>query len=339
MGTDSRGIQLHYKTGIIMISKMVFTNSIQKCDMHSWIFPFLPECINAALDKADTKILDNLSEIRLRADSVSAVTSNGANYVIAKDGVFPYSLHPVIIGTKDIDDFIYKVCRGSVYSHEGSISNGFITINGVRIGISGDVTVKNGAVSGFSSIRSVNIRLPKHIDGCADGLLRHITSDGFESLGGILVASPPGVGKTTVLRELAIKLSNGINNEHTLKQSFRVSVIDERCELYIPSLFKNCSADIYSGIPKHTGIEFASRTMSPEVIIFDEIGSDADAKAVMSAHFGGCTFISSIHAGSVYAAMNKRIIKNLYEEGIFTHIYFLERTENGIKGTLHKVAE
>ena len=305
--------------------------------LYSWVLELLPESIKYALNKTDPTLLNGLSEIRLRANGVSCVSVLGKNFVISENGIFPHSEKCISLDFRDLDDFLHKVCRGSVYSHESSIANGFITVNGARMGLSGDVTLKNGNVAGFSSIRSINIRFPRHINGCADILLKHIRERSSDSLGGILIASAPGVGKTTVLRELAVKLSESIKDPYGNNRMYRVSVVDERCELYIPALFKRCTADVYSGIPKHIGIEFASRTMNPEIIIFDELGSEADARAVMSSHFGGSAFITSVHAGCLDDVKRKKVLRTLFDERIFTHIYFLNRTDSGINGTLYEV--
>lgn len=297
----------------------------------------LPEEIKKALDKTAPEILSDISEIRLRNGGISTATVCDKNLIFSKDGITNYIVNPVLLNEKDIDNFMYRVCGGSVYSYESSISKGFITVKGIRMGLSGDVTVKNGKVCGFSEIRSINIRLPRHIHGCADEIISFISKKGIDSVGGILIASRPGAGKTTFLRELAVRLSSGINESDGKTHLYRVSVADERNELYIPELFASSTADILSGIPKNDGIELASRVLCPEIIIFDEIGSETDASNIISAHFGGSTFIASVHADSLEGALNKTIIKRLASEGVFSYIYFLERTENGVKGTLCKI--
>lgn len=297
----------------------------------------LPEKVRKSLDKTSPEILSDISEIRLRYSGISTATVGSKTFILTNDGVTNASSNPILLDKKDIDTFLYRVCEGSVYSYESSIAKGFITVKGIRMGLSGDVTVKDGKVTGFSEIRSINIRLPKHIHGCADSLLSFISENSIASAGGILIASRPGVGKTTLLRELAIRLSSGIPDADGRKSICRVSVADERNELYIPSLFSSCTADILSGIPKNEGIELANRVLCPEIIIFDEIGSETDASKIMSAHFGGSTFIASVHASSVEDALNKAVIKKLASEGVFSYLYYIDRTESGIKGTLCKI--
>lgn len=308
-------------------------------ELYSWIFDILPYSVSKAIAASEPYISEGMTEIRLRADGISTVTSKGLSYVVTENGISQSVKNCIRLSEKDIDDYIYKLCGGSVYAYENSIACGYITVNGIRNGLSGSITVKDGRITGYSSVKSVNIRLPHHISGCADKLLEHILTKSMVDGKGILAVSRPGVGKTTVLRELAIRLSGEDKNGNVPKRLCRVSVIDERCELYIPSLFTFSCADIFTGIPKHTGIELASRAMSPEIIIFDEIGSDKDAEAVISAHFGGITFVSSVHADSPESAIQNRTVKKLCDEGIFDFIYFLKRTASGVEGTLHRISD
>lgn len=308
-------------------------------ELYSWLFDILPNSVSKAVAEAEPYIAQGMTEIRLRADGISTVTSKGLSYAITENGISQSIRNYIRLSEKDIDDYIYKLCGGSVYAYENSIACGYITVNGVRNGLSGNITAKDGKITGFSSVKSINIRLPHHISGCADKLLEHIITNSIVDGKGILAVSRPGVGKTTVLRELAIRLTGEDKNGNVPKKLCRVSVIDERCELYIPSLFTSSCADVFTGIPKHTGIELASRAMSPEIIIFDEIGSDKDAEAVISAHFGGITFISSVHADSPESAIQNRTVKKLCHEGIFDFIYFLKRTASGVEGTLHRISD
>ena len=308
-----------------MESRILTKNNSAVCGVPLWLYNTLPDSVKDSLGGVNNEKLKCLSEIRLRTNGICTLTSYGENIALGDRNNF------VTLPEKEIDSFLHKVCGGSVYSYESSIAQGFITVNGVRLGISGDITLKNGTITGFSKIRSVNIRIPRHIDGCADKLLCHINTTPYPKLGGILIASAPGVGKTTVLRELALKLSS------VSDKLYRVCVIDERCEIYLPEVFKNSSADIYLRIPKNKGIEFASRVMNPEFIIFDEIGSDTDVNSIISAHFGGSVFISSVHASNPSEILQKNKIRILCDEGVFSHIFFLERTEAGIKNSLHKI--
>lgn len=300
----------------------------QKCSenqLFSFIFDILPDSITASLPK-DIPSLNKITEIRLRAGGASTASHGADNLIISKNGLSKTITDDYIRLTEaDIDDFIYRLCQGSVYSYEKQISKGYITFGGVRVGISGEMFENEGGSWGFTKITAVNIRLPRHYPQIALPVLEHIEKYGFDDMGGILVISPPGLGKTTVLRELAIRLSSGISYKMENNRIFRVSVIDERCEIYIPCLFNNSSADVFCGVSKGVGIEMASRTMSPQIIIFDELSNQKEIEEVVNAHYGGITFIASVHGDSVEAVTSKKLFSPLFEQGVFSYAFLLKR--------------
>lgn len=290
----------------------------------------LPEKVQLCIDKSDASLVERLCEIRLRQNAVSTATIDGKTMFLTENGIAHSSENAIAISEKDIDEFIYRICQGSVYAHEASLKNGYITVHGARIGICGEAIPQNGDTVGFSKIYGLNIRIPRHINGCSDELMKYIESNGLSALSGILIASRPGDGKTTLLRDLAIKLSSS-----KAKRTYRVAVVDERCEIYAPSLFRNCCADVYSGISKGDGLEYAVRVMSPEVIICDEIGSERDSRIIRSAHIGGIAFIASVHAKSIDNVFATPSIKMLIDDGIFSAVYFLERINGKSFGKLY----
>ncbi len=300
----------------------------------------LPAAVKAALEKAPHTILNSISEIRMRADNITTVTVSGENMYLTDTGVADNPLRCIRVTDKDIDAFIYKLCAGSVYSYENTIKNGYITRFGIRTGICGEVSIKGKEICGFNRITGVNIRIPNHISGCCDNLICHISQNGFPDNSGILIVSPPGVGKTTVLRELAIRLSRGITEKQTGKtRAYRVIITDERNEIFVPELFSGCMVDVLGGVPKSIGIECAARVMSPEIIICDEIGSKADADSLNEAHIGGIVFIASMHGNSVDSVLSKSAVHKLCNDGVFSHIYLLDRKNGSIRGRLLSIKE
>lgn len=296
--------------------------------------------IRLSLEKVPEKLLNSVAEIRLRANGISTITIFGENYFLSDTGLSKNPSRCIKCTCTEIEDFIYNLCQGSVYSYENTIKQGYITRFGARVGLSGNILVKGNEICGFTKITGVNIRIPGHFPGVCDDLIRHIQKNGFEDNAGILVVSPPGVGKTTVLRELAINLSRGIFLDKFEQQKiFRVSIIDERYEIYIPELFSGCCADVLSGIKKSAGLEYAARVLSPEVIICDEIGSEADADAINMAHIGGVVFIASMHASSIKGVLSKQSISKLCHDGVFSHIYLLKRTNYGFSSSIYDIRE
>lgn len=299
--------------------------------IHS-VMNHLPSHISGALSRLSLSALEKIEEIRLRANAVTTVTISGETCVLCESGITKKSTKPLTTSTQDIEDFIYRFCKGSVYSYEHTLSEFYITIGSVRVGISGEAHVKNGVLSGVGSIYSVNIRIPRHIDGCAATVTEHIARCGFPDGKGILIASAPGQGKTTLLRDLTKSLSL-CTGESEISQIYKVCVIDERREIYMDGIFRFCCADFLLGTGKVKGIEIASRVLSPQIIICDEIGSAEEAESIRLQKNSGTVFIASVHADSTEAIMKKEFLRKMFEEGVFGYTYLLNRKGGVFSGT------
>lgn len=226
----------------------------------------------------------------------------------------------VILSGDSISSSVTGLCRGSVYSHTETIREGYINCGyGIRAGICGRAVVESGKVISVTDFTSINIRIPNEISGAgyaADELIR--------KFGSILVCSSPGEGKTTILRDLSVRLSGGVRYNPPL----RVAVVDTRYELQsysdIPSALE---LDVLSGYPRSVGIDIAARTMSPDVIICDEISSDKDAEAVKAAAASGIYTAASAHAGSFDEFRMKKSIFNLWQSGAIMILMFIRRNK------------
>ena len=297
------------------------------------IISLLPSHISGALSRLSKSVLDKTEEIRLRSNAVATVTVSGECCVLCESGMTKKSTNPLTTSAEDIEDFIYRFCKGSVYSYEASLSDFYITIGSVRVGISGQAIIKNGVISGVGSIYSVNIRIPRHIDGCARNVVEHIARYGFPDGKGILIASAPGQGKTTLLRDLAKSLSL-CTGKSELTPIYKVCVIDERNEIYMDNVFCFCCADFLTATGKVKGIEIASRVLSPQIIVCDEIGSAEEAEKIRLQKNSGTVFIASVHADSIEAIMKKEYLKRMYDEGVFGYTYLLSRKNGTFSGIM-----
>lgn len=209
----------------------------------------------------------------------------------------------------DIADTVGALCRHSLYSYSEEIKEGVITTEcGIRAGVAGRATVRDGRIAAVSEITSVNIRIPHRVAGAADELYALVKASGS-----VLVYSPPCGGKTTALRELVPLLSGG-------RDGRRVSVIDTRHEL-ICDRDVCMNADFFSGYPRNLGIDASLRTMSPEYIICDEISSDEDVRAVLRARSAGVNIICSAHAGSEDELRLDGGVRRLIDCGVFGCFY------------------
>lgn len=259
----------------------------------------LPQRIAEQFMKYD---LSELCEIRMVADRPLTLTF-GSKSLLFGDAV-----------TEDeIAQTVSELCRGSLHSYEETLNEGYIPLeNGCRAGVC-------GRMSGGRIIRitSVCIRIPRTVYGIGESLCKRLISSG----GGMLIYSPPGVGKTTLLRDIAATLSS----PPFLK---RLSVIDSRCEIFRSDAFKCSIADIYSGYNKADAIELAVRTMSPQYIICDELGAE-EAKAVLSTQSFGVPLIATAHAESFEGLIGRTVFKELDRTGIFSTYVGLSREGRG----------
>ncbi|EIA23008.1 Stage III sporulation protein AA, partial [Candidatus Arthromitus sp. SFB-2] len=183
----------------------------------------------------------------------------------------------------------------------------------------------------------LNIRICKEVMGFGRKFINYIYKGG--EILNTLIISPPKCGKTTLLRDLSKIISNG---DSPLNRGFKVSVIDERSEIAasfrgIPQLDVGIRTDVYDNCLKSKGIILAIRSMAPEVIICDEIGTREDFESVLIAYNSGVSIISTIHGSSEEDFYNKLRMSNLNTsmEKIFKCILILSN-KNGI-GTLERV--
>ncbi len=243
-----------------------------------------------AADRISEYNEDIICEVRLRLGRPMTVTTPSANIIT-----------DIICTAEELSKTVNMLCGGSLHAYGDTIKNGYIPLNGGgRAGVCG--TFSGGMVR---DITSVCIRVPRSVKGVGRSLCKRLISENR----GMLIYSPPGEGKTTLLRDIAVALSSP-------PYTRRVSVIDSRGEIYREDSFKGSSADIYIGYPKAYGIELATRTMSPQFIICDELGRE-EAEAVLSAYSSGVPLIASAHSDSLEALLRRPVFSEFDRNCIF----------------------
>lgn len=249
-----------------------------------------------------------INEIHLRLDGCCSVTSNRKNIPFGRP-----------LTRKELDTVLHKMCDGSLYAYSDTINKGYITLpGGVRVGVAGRAVTEKGRIIGVYDISTLCIRIPhdvKRVGGRVEELLR---SSNFTS--GVLVYSPPGVGKTTLLRAVIASLASG-------SDAVRVAVVDTRGELgcRLPS---GLCLDLLSGYPKAVGIEIAARTLNPQIIVCDEIGAEvSEAESIRAAHNCGVPLLATAHASSVSGLLKRTGIGLLHEAAIFGYYVGITRTD------------
>ena len=285
------------------------------------------ECILKCLPTQLAKLIlehniQKLEEIRIRANKP----------VILKLGQVEIVLNYTIT-TNEIIGILQNICNNSIYTYQNQICNGFITLpGGNRVGIAGNVVIKDGQVSNISYIYSLNFRISHQINGASDNILKYVLDTENNTIFNTLIVSPPGAGKTTMIRDLAKRISNGINEINF--RGLDVSIIDERGE--IAAMTKGITfndvgirTDVLDNVPKSIGIRMAVRSMAPKVIIADEIGNKDDVNIINYAICSGVKCIFSAHGSNMEDLLKNNEINKIINLQLFSKIIFLDEKQKG----------
>ena len=221
-----------------------------------------------------------------------------------------------------IDSIVNLACHGSFYLHNESIKNGYITCgNGVRIGIGGECVVENGFVKTIKNLTSLCIRFPHEVKGCANETFKII--DSINGIKNLLVISPPGVGKTTLIRDLARIISN--------KKLLNILLIDEKNELFYDSCDVGSTTDVIKNCNKKFGFYTAIKTLNPHVIICDEIINSEDVDGAIFAVRSGVKIICTVHGCGLDDVKQKEYLKKFFTGSVFEKYVKLTPFNNGFK--------
>lgn len=285
--------------------------------------------------------LAGLEEIRLRLGRpVQVLGSRLDGFLSGERGLTLDSNAGFVITAEHLQRVVQAATQSSLYAVEEDVRRGFVTIpGGHRVGIAGRAVLsETGNVRAIRSVSSLNIRVAKERINSARPILPFTYDTANGRPFNVLLLSPPQCGKTTLLRDLARSWSSGDVSAQVLPE--KVSIIDERSEIAgsiegIPQFDVGPRTDILDGCPKAEGILMAIRSLSPGVIVTDEIGRDEDAQALIEATHAGVAVFASAHAHSVLHWRSRPSMKSLYDSSAFQRYVVLSRRQG--PGTVERV--
>lgn len=244
---------------------------------------------------------ERIEEIRLRRDRRASLTLPSGNCMLE-----------TVLDGATVDATLTGMCSGSLYAYSDTINQGYISLpGGVRVGVCGKASCEGDRLIGVREVTSLVIRIP-HRARAVGAPIRRLLHE-FDYGRGVLIYSPPGVGKTTLLRGVISQLASGEGGYSPI----RTAVVDTRGELSFSNGGRELCLDVLSGYPRALGIEIATRTLSAQVIVCDEIGDYTEAMALVSSHNCGVPLIASTHASSVDELLRRTGIMLLHEARVF----------------------
>lgn len=294
---------------------------MQETKTMNLITKYFPKHIKEALENnISEEEVNIIEEIRIRINLPIIVK------LAKKEKIIDYK-----VSTEDINYIFQKICENSIYAYQNQIANGFVTIKGGnRVGIVGTAVVQNGKVTNLNYVSGLNFRIAQEIIGCSNKIMPNIIRG--ETIYNTLIIAMPGMGKTTLLRDIIRNLSNGFTDGNTKIKGQNISVIDERGE--ISATYRGGSqndlgirTDVLNDIPKAIGMKMAIRSMAPQIIAADEIGSVDDVNAIQYAICCGIKGIFTAHGNSVEDVKKNTELKSLIDNKIFEKFIIIKKED------------
>lgn len=268
----------------------------------------LPERLRGLVERVVLKE-EKLQEIRIRREKGIA---------LRYDGRFVVPEQKQSVTMAEWKELISRISRQSLYAFEEQIREGFLTIpGGHRVGLAGHVVYEHGVVKTMRYLSGLNIRISHEIKGCSDELMPFVVLNTV--ILPTLIIAPPGGGKTTLLRDFVRNLSRQCN----------VAVVDERseiagCYMGISQRDLGPFCDVLDGCKKADGVRMMIRSMAPQVVAVDEIGTSEDIAALSYALTSGCSLLATIHGETLSQVRQKKEFQAVFENKMFERYILLD---------------
>lgn len=311
--------------------------------MLNHIFHLLPLDIRGLLERLPQEALEELEEIRIRENRPLEISGGGKSRFVMPDGLLVAAPDGAVRPSgEQCRKLLERITNYSLYAMEEELRRGYITVaGGHRIGLAGRTILDGGAVRGIRDIGGFNIRIAREMIGSAAYLMPKLLDAKRGRTCSTLILAPPQQGKTTLVRDIARSLSYGYwkGGEALRWKGKKVGIVDERSEIAacvrgVPTFDVGPRTDVMDACPKAEGMMMLLRSMSPEVLIADEIGRPEDAAAIIEASHAGVSVIATAHAYDLQEAKGRPELQKLLEQRAFVQIVELRRTAEGI---MHRV--
>nr|WP_108025552.1 stage III sporulation protein AA [Melghirimyces profundicolus] len=299
------------------------------------ILDVLPLSIRGVVEFLPKREKKQLEEIRIRQGRPLEVVLPFRSGFVTPEGRLAVreeeAYHP---DSEDCEKMLNLISNHSLYALEEELRRGYVTIEGGhRIGLTGRVVVESGKVKHIREVTGFNVRIARQVKGAARHLLPRIFQRG--TLFNLLIVSPPQCGKTTLLRDLARIVSSGEG-----MPARKVGVVDERSEIAgcvdgVPQHEMGPRTDVLDGCPKAEGMMMMIRSMSPDLLVVDEIGRKEDSEAVFEAVHAGVHLFTTAHGHSMEEICRRPGFSGLIREGVFSRYVLLSRRKG--PGTIEAV--
>jgi len=291
--------------------------------MRKYLAPRLREIV----EKLDTV---GLEEIRVRLERPLMAKIDGEFTCLSPAGFSCAAAAAYLVTRDDVERTVQIITKNSWYAWQQEILNGYLTLpGGHRVGIGGQAVFAAGELKTVKNIASLNFRQARAVLNCADPVINAVAPAGAAQLLSTLIISPPGCGKTTLLRDLARQLAN---------RGFQTVIIDERSEIAacyqgLPQLDVGFQTDVLDGYSKEIGVHHALRGLAPDVVITDEIGHGRDAWILAELARSGVKVVATCHGDSLRQVKTKSWARESL--GVFETAVILSRRKG--PGTVESV--
>lgn len=253
---------------------------------------------------------EKLCEIRVRNGMPVRVQYDGVYYYLCNTGISKNKTDAFTADKKDVENIVMRACEHSLYTVADTLKNGYISVSGgIRLGVCGSGVMTGERVNAVKDFTAVNIRIPHQVKDCAANLFCKVVSGRIFNT---LIISPPGAGKTTVLRDLCRLISN---------RGYNVLLCDEKYELAsavggMPTLDVGDCTDVVSGVDKARVFRMGITNMRPDAIMTDELFG-GDTESVKYAAYCGVSVIATAHARDLTEFRSKPDWRELIESRTF----------------------